>query len=83
MLTPFEIANTSSKLFGLDLEIYDPFENLYFLENIDSSYPTVDSPALMSSAYMREIESSLDLVLDRTVANGFSAISSLDKKYKD
>jgi hypothetical protein len=32
---------------------------------------------------MREIESSLDLVLDRTVANGFSAISSLDKKYKD
>ncbi|MBT3636497.1 MAG: DUF1588 domain-containing protein [Opitutae bacterium] len=83
LLTPFEIANTSSKLFGLDLEIYDPFENLYFLENIDSSYPTVDSPALMSSAYMREIESSLDLVLDRTVANGFSAISSLDKKYKD
>jgi hypothetical protein len=37
----------------------------------------------MSSAYMREIESSLDLVLDRTVANGFSAISSLNKKYKD
>ena len=83
LLTPFEIANTSSKLFGLDLEIYDPFENLYFLENIDSSYPTVDSPSLMSSAYMREIESSLDLVLDRTVANGFSAISSLNKKYKD
>ena len=83
LLTPFEIANTNSKLFGLDLEIYDPFENLYFLENIDSSYPTVDSPSLMSSAYMREIESSLDLVLDRTVANGFNAISSLDKKYKD
>jgi len=83
LLTPFEIANTNSKLFGLDLEIYDPFENLYFLENIDSSYPTVDSPSLMSSAYMREIESGLDLVLDRTVANGFSAISSLNKKYKD
>ncbi|MEO2023964.1 MAG: hypothetical protein ABGX05_19225, partial [Pirellulaceae bacterium] len=64
LLTPFEIANTYAKVFGLDREIYDPFQNLFFLENIDSAYPTINSPSLMSAAYLREIESGLDLTLD-------------------
>ena len=83
LLTPFEIANTSAKLFGFDREIYDPFESLYFLENLDSAYPTIDSPSLMSAAYLSEIESGLDLALEKTVANGFTAIAPNNKKAKD
>ncbi|MCH2516509.1 MAG: hypothetical protein MK134_13415, partial [Dehalococcoidia bacterium] len=83
LLTPFEIANTYAKVFGLDREIYDPFQNLFFLENIDSAYPTINSPSLMSAAYLREIESGLDLTLDHTVANGFERIAEISKKYKD
>ena len=80
LLTPFEIANTSAKVFGFDREIYDPFESLYFLENLDSAYPTIDSSSLMSSAYLREIESGLDLALNQTVANGFTEIAKLSKQ---
>jgi len=83
LLTPFEIANTYAKVFGLDREIYDPFQNLFFLENIDSAYPTINSPSLMSAAYLREIESGLDLALDHAVANGFERIAGISKKYKD
>jgi hypothetical protein len=83
LLTPFEIANTYAKVFGLDREIYDPFQRLFFLENIDSAYPTINSPSLMSAAYLREIESGLDLTLDHTVANGFERIAAINKKYRD
>lgn len=83
LLTPFEIANTYAKVFGFDREIYDPFEKLYFLENIDSAYPTIDSPSLMSAAYLREIENGLDLALDYTAANGFKRIGGISKKYRD
>ena len=83
LLTPFEIANTYAKVFGLDREIYDPFQNLFFLENIDSAYPTINSPSLMSAAYLREIESGLDLTLDHAVANGFERIAGISKKYRD
>ncbi|MEO2013406.1 MAG: hypothetical protein ABGZ53_03445, partial [Fuerstiella sp.] len=83
LLTPFEIANTYAKVFGLDREVYDPFQNLFFLENIDSAYPTINSPSLMSAAYLREIESGLDLALDHAVANGFERIAGISKKYKD
>ena len=69
-------------MFGLDREIYDPFESLYFLENLDSAYPTIDSQALMSATYLREIESGLDLALNQTVANGFESIAPLSKKAK-
>lgn len=82
LLTPFEIANTTAKVFGFDREIYDPFESLYFLENLDSAYPTIDSQALMSATYLREIESGLDLALEQTVANGFASIAPLSKKAK-
>lgn len=80
LLTPFEIANTTAKVFGFDREIYDPFESLYFLENLDSVYPTIESPALMSATYLREIESGLDLALEQTVANGFTSMAPLSKK---
>lgn len=80
LLTPFEIANTGAKVFGFDREIYDPFESLYFLENLGSDYPTIDSQALMSATYLREVESGLNLVLDQTVANGFKSIAPLSKK---
>lgn len=80
LLTPFEIANTTAKVFGFDREIYDPFESLYFLENLDSAYPTIDSSALMSAAYLREIESGLDLALHQTVANGFTKVAPISKK---
>lgn len=83
LLTPFEISNTYGKLFGLDMDIYDPFEKLYFMENPDSVYPTINSASLMSAAYVREIESGLDLTLDRTVANGFGRIAAVNKKYRD
>ena len=80
LLTPFEIANTNAKVFGFDQEIYDPFESLYFLENLDSAYPTIESPALMSATYLSEIESGLDLALQQTVANGFASIAPRSKK---
>lgn len=83
LLTPFEIANTTAKLFGFDREIYDPFESLYFLENLDSAYPTIDSPGLMSAAYLREIEAGLDLALHQTVGNGFATIAPISKKAKN
>ena len=83
LLTPFEIANTYAKVFGFDREIYDPFQSLFFLENIDSAYPTINSPSLMSAAYLREIESGLDLTLDHAVANGFQRIAVVSKKDKD
>ncbi|MEO2009528.1 MAG: DUF1588 domain-containing protein [Pirellulaceae bacterium] len=83
LLTPFEIANTYAKVFGLDREIYDPFLNLFFLENIDSAYPTINSPSLMSAAYLREIESGLDLTLDHAVGNGFARIAGINKKYRN
>jgi len=83
LLTPFEIANTYAKVFGFDREIFDPFQNLFFLENIDSAYPTINSPSLMSAAYLREIESGLDLTLDHAVANGFQRIAGISKKDKD
>ncbi|MEO1981874.1 MAG: hypothetical protein ABGZ24_15260, partial [Fuerstiella sp.] len=37
LLTPFEIANTYAIVFGLDREIYDPFQSLFFLESVDSA----------------------------------------------
>lgn len=84
LLTPFEIANTYSLVFGFDREIYDPFQNLFFLENVDSAYPTINSSSLMSAAYLREIESGLDLALDHAVANGFERVAPVDtKKYRD
>jgi len=83
LLTPFEIANTYAKVFGLDREIYDPFQSLFFLENIDSAYPTINSSSLMSAAYLSEIESGLDLTLDHAVANGFERIAGISKKYRD
>ncbi len=83
LLTPFEISNTTSLVFGYDREIYDPFGNLYFLENVDSAYPTIDSPSLMSAAYLQEVESGLDLAIDHAVANGFQRIARVNtKKYK-
>ncbi|MDC0302652.1 DUF1588 domain-containing protein, partial [bacterium] len=75
LLTPFEIANTAARVFGFDRDIYDPFESLYFLENLDSAYPTIDSPALMSATYLKEIESGLDHALNQTVAGGFESIA--------
>jgi hypothetical protein len=83
LLTPFEIANTYAIVFGLDREIYDPFQNLFFLENVDSAYPTINSPSLMSAAYLREIESGLDLTLDHAVGNGFARIAGINKKYRN
>jgi cytochrome c553 len=83
LLTPFEIANTYAKVFGLDRAIYDPFQKLFFLENIDSAYPTINSPSLMSAAYLREIEAGLDLTLDHAVANGFARIAGINKKYRN
>ena len=84
LLTPFEIANTYSLVFGFDRAIYDPFQNLFFLENVDSAYPTINSSSLMSAAYLREIESGLDLALDYAVANGFERVAPIDtKKYRD
>ena len=84
LLTPFEIANTYSLVFGFDRASYDPFQNLFFLENVDSAYPTINSSSLMSAAYLREIEAGLDLALDHAVANGFNRIAPLDtKKYRD
>ncbi len=84
LLTPLEIANTYSLVFGFDRKIYDPFQNLYFLENVDSAYPTINSSSLMSAAYLREIESGLDLALDHAVANGFERVAPADtKKYRD
>ena len=83
LLTPFEISNTTSLVFGYDREIYDPFGNLYFLENVDSAYPTIDSPSLMSAAYLQEVESGLDLAIDHAVANGFQRVARVNtKKYK-
>lgn len=82
LLTPFEIANTASKVFGYDPAVYDPFESLYFLENVDAVYPTIDSPALMSATYVREIETGFDLALQQAVANGFSTMASISKKVK-
>ena len=82
LLTPFEIANTTAKIFGYDPEVYDPFESLYFLENLDAAYPTIESPALMSATYVREIETGLDLALQQAVANGFYAMAPISKKVK-
>ncbi|MEO2027918.1 MAG: DUF1588 domain-containing protein, partial [Fuerstiella sp.] len=70
-------------MFGLDREIYDPFQSLFFLENVDSAYPTINSPSLMSAAYLREIESGLDLTLDHVVGNGFERIAGINKKYRN
>ncbi len=83
LLTPFEIANTVATVFGLDRDIYDPFQNLFFLENVDSAYPTINSTSLMSAAYLREIESGLDLTLEHAVSGGFGRIAEINKKHRD
>ena len=46
LLTPFEIANTTAKVFGFDREIYDPFESLYFLgePGLGLPHPSIRRP---------------------------------------
>ena len=67
LLTSREIAHSMSDIFKYDYDVYDPFEKLHFITNIDSRYPTINSSSLLNTNFIKAIEFGMDEVVNRFV----------------
>ena len=67
MLTPYEIDNDHSEVFGYNREFYNPFETLKLQKVSDARYSTIKSADLMSRSFMESMQYGMEeLIQDYT-----------------
>jgi len=67
MLTPLEITNSMSQLFGVDKKRYNSFIRLKFNANPLVQYPTVESMKMVSTNFLKDLDYAFDAMAERFV----------------